>query len=102
VEIWYALTITSIKAAAEGRDENIDNKDSPEIRRLYDREDPQYPYKSHGQYIRACYALFGCTVLVLFNGWRTFVPPMSVNDFIACYIAVRSSMPHESHAMRIC
>ncbi|KAH8671349.1 amino acid permease-domain-containing protein [Xylariales sp. PMI_506] len=78
----------SIKAASEGLDENIDNKDSPEVRQLYDREHPQYPYKSHGQYIRACYALFGCTVLVLFNGWRTFVPPMSVNDFIACYIAL--------------
>ncbi|KAK7958387.1 hypothetical protein PG988_013235 [Apiospora saccharicola] len=76
----------SIKAASEGRDENIEN--IPEVRQLYDRENPQYPYKSHGQYFRAYYALFGCTALVLFNGWRTFVPPMHASDFIACYVAI--------------
>ncbi|KAI5922067.1 amino acid permease-domain-containing protein [Camillea tinctor] len=78
----------SIKAAAEGLDENIDNKDDPEVRQLYDRNHPQYPYRSHAQWLRASYALFGCVVLVLFNGWRTFVSPMSVSDFVACYIAI--------------
>ncbi|KAI1862630.1 uncharacterized protein JN550_010155 [Neoarthrinium moseri] len=84
----YLSFFRSIKAAAEGRDENIENKDAPEIRRLYDRDGPQYPYKSHGQYIRACYALFGCSVLILFNGWRTLVPPTGIQDFVACYIAL--------------
>ncbi|KAI1336878.1 hypothetical protein F5Y15DRAFT_418446 [Xylariaceae sp. FL0016] len=78
----------SIKAAAEGRDESIDNKDDPEVRRLYDRDHPQYPYRSHAQWLRAVYAVFGCTMLILFNGWRTFVSPMSVSDFVACYIAI--------------
>jgi amino acid transporter len=78
----------SIKAAAEGRDENIDNKDDPDVRKLYDRYNSQYPYKSHGQWLRAYYALFGCIVLILFNGWRTFVTPMNVEDFFACYIAI--------------
>jgi yeast amino acid transporter len=79
---------TSIKSAAQGDDENIDNKDDPEIRKLYDRNHPQYPYRSHGQYLRAFYALTGCVLLVLFNGWRTVVSPISVADFFACYIPV--------------
>ncbi|KAI0974013.1 amino acid permease-domain-containing protein [Xylaria arbuscula] len=78
----------SLKAAAEGRDENIDNKDDPSIRQLYDRQNPQYPYRSHGQWLRAVYGLFGCSVLVLFNGWRTFSPPFSAGDFVACYIGI--------------
>ncbi|RWA09831.1 hypothetical protein EKO27_g5272 [Xylaria grammica] len=76
------------RAAAEGRDENIDNKDDPGVRRLYDRQNPQYPYRSHGQWLRAAYALFGCSVLILFNGWRTFSPPFSAGDFVACYIGI--------------
>ncbi|KAI0407617.1 amino acid permease-domain-containing protein [Xylaria palmicola] len=78
----------SLKAATEGSDENIDNKDDPAIRRLYDRQNPQYPYKSHGQWLRAIYALFGCSVLILFNGWRTFSPPFSAGDFVACYVGI--------------
>ncbi|KAI8633816.1 amino acid permease-domain-containing protein [Xylariaceae sp. FL1651] len=78
----------SLQAAAEGTDENIDNKDDPNVRRLYDRQNPQYPYRSHGQWLRAVYALFGCSVLVLFNGWRTFSPPFSAGDFVACYIGI--------------
>ncbi|KAI0413833.1 amino acid permease-domain-containing protein [Xylaria grammica] len=79
----------SLEAAAEGRDENIDNKDDPGVRRLYDRQNPQYPYRSHGQWLRAAYALFGCSVLILFNGWRTFSPPFSAGDFVACYIGIK-------------
>ncbi|KAI0811954.1 amino acid permease-domain-containing protein [Xylaria sp. FL0064] len=79
---------TSLKAAAEGKDENIDNKDDPSVRQLYDRQNPQYPYRSHGQWLRAVYGLFGCSVLVLFNGWRTFSPPFSAGDFVACYIGI--------------
>ncbi|KAI3317991.1 amino acid permease-domain-containing protein [Xylariaceae sp. AK1471] len=78
----------SLKAAAEGRDENIDNKDDPGVRRLYNRQNPQYPYRSRGQWLRAVYALFGCSVLILFNGWRTFSPPFSAGDFVACYVGI--------------
>lgn len=78
----------SIKYASHGDDENVDNKDDPDIRKLYDRDHPQYPYKSHGQYLRAYYALTGCSLYIFFNGWRTFVPPMSVADFVACYIPI--------------
>src|SRR5277367_4238789 len=83
-----------MKAAAQGDDEQVDNKDNPDIRQLYDREHHEYPYKSHGQYLRACYALMGCSIFIIFNGWRTFVSPMSVADFLACYIAVRPSRAH--------
>ncbi|KAI0538135.1 amino acid permease-domain-containing protein [Xylaria digitata] len=80
------LPVASKQAAVEGLDKNIDNKDDPGVRRLRDRQNPQYPYRSHGQWLRAVYALFGCSVLVLFNGWRTFSPPFSGGDFVACYI----------------
>lgn len=93
--IVYAVVATSflefykyIKVAADGDDENIDDLDDPEVRKLYDRNNRQYPYKSHGQWLRAFYALTGCSLFILFNGWRTFVPPMSVSDFIGCYIPI--------------
>ncbi len=78
----------SIHAAAEGSDENISNRDDPAVRQLYNRSSPQYPYRSHGQYLRAWYALVGCLLFIVFNGWRTFVLPMTVDDFLGCYIAV--------------
>jgi len=58
------------------------------VRQLYDRNSPQYPYRSHGQWLRACYALTGCVLFILFNGWRSFVQPMAVGDFLACYISI--------------
>ena len=85
---WLTRRPRSIKAAAEGYDENITNKDDPDVRQLYDRNSPQYPYRSHGQYLRAWYGLIGCILFILFNGWRTFVPPMNGEDFVACYICV--------------
>ena len=81
----------SIKAAADGYDENISNKDDPEVRRLYDRNSTQYPYRSHGQYLRACYALTGCWLFILFNGWRAFVAPVNGGDFVACYVCVSAA-----------
>jgi yeast amino acid transporter len=78
----------SINAAAQGNDETITNKDNPQVRQLYDRQSPHYPYKSHGQYLRAWYALIGCALFILFNGWRTFVSPMSLEDFFGCYVGV--------------
>ncbi|KAH8892810.1 hypothetical protein GQ53DRAFT_763933 [Thozetella sp. PMI_491] len=94
--ITYALISASfiefykcVNAAAEGQDDNITNKDDPEVRQLYNRDSPQYPYRSHGQYLRAWYALISCVLFILFNGWRTFVQPMSIEDFIGCYISIK-------------
>lgn len=52
------------------------------------RNASDYPYKSHGQWLRAAYAFTGCTLLVLFNGWRSFLNPFSDADFLAAYLAV--------------
>ncbi|OCT45696.1 proline-specific permease [Cladophialophora carrionii] len=50
-----------------------------------------YPYRSNWQPLRTCYALFGCTMLILFNGWRS-ISPFSGADFVASYISV--SLPN--------
>jgi len=63
---------------------------TPEMRNMYKRSAKQYPYRSHLQWIRAVYALVGCVLMATFQGWRTFVSPMSVKDFVASYIAVSS------------
>lgn len=52
------------------------------------RNASDYPYKSHGQWLRATYALAGCILLVIFNGWRSFLNPFSHADFLAAYMAV--------------
>lgn len=49
-----------IKAAAE--DHTID------MRFAFNREDEQYPYRTHGQLFRAVYGCIFCTLLLLFNG----------------------------------
>ena len=92
------LTIVfSINQAAKGNDEAVDDKDDPEIRSQYDRHSPTYPYKSHGQWLRACYALLGCFLLTVFNGWRSLTHPVSVADFLGCYISVSISLSFCGH-----
>lgn len=61
---------------------------NPLVKQLYDRSHPRYPYRSHGQYLRAYYAVFACSLFVIFNGWRTFITPVSIEDIFGCYIAV--------------
>ncbi|KAK0636733.1 amino acid permease-domain-containing protein [Bombardia bombarda] len=62
---------------------------TPEIRCQYDRNyQQQYPYRSHLQWLRAGYALVFCILMILFQGWRTFVPPFSSADFVASYISI--------------
>jgi amino acid transporter len=78
-----------MNAAAQGEDEEI-GKDK-EITRDYKRKGSQYPYKSHGQWLRASYALSATLILAFFNGWRSFIPPFSGNDFVASYISVSYS-----------
>jgi amino acid transporter len=82
--------LNSTRKAASGDNENVDDKDDPNVRSQYDRDSPSYPYKSHGQWLRACYALLGCFLLTFFNGWRSLAHPLSSADFLACYISVRS------------
>jgi amino acid transporter len=80
------FSMYSINRAASGEDPRIEpNQDI----RAYDRENDRfYPYKSHGQYLRAWYGLCGCVLIAFFNGWRSLIPPMSVADFVASYINV--------------
>jgi amino acid transporter len=47
-----------------------------------------YPYKTHLQPLRALYAIIGCTLLLIFNGWRSFLNPFSHADFLAAYMAI--------------
>lgn len=55
----------------------------------YDRNHPRYPYKSHGQWLKACYGMVACTILLLFNGITPFLErPFDVRRFIASYISV--------------
>ncbi|EPE34140.1 proline-specific permease [Glarea lozoyensis ATCC 20868] len=56
---------------------------------MYDRDNPRYPYKSHGQWLKACYGLVSCLLLVTFNGVGAFLEkPFDVRRFIASYISV--------------
>ena len=60
----------------------------------YNRDDRRrYPYKSHWQYMRAGYGMIACTLLVVFNGWRSF-HPFAAGDFVAAYIGVSDSSPN--------
>jgi len=75
----------SIRLAAKGEIRIEPNQD----RRAYDRDDDHfYPYRSHGQYLRAWYGLLGCSIFVVFNGWRSVISPMSNADFVAAYINI--------------
>jgi len=56
---------------------------------MYDRDNPRYPYKSHGQWLKACYGLVACTLLVIFNGVGPFLEhPFDTRRFVASYIGV--------------
>ncbi|KIW07123.1 uncharacterized protein PV09_01996 [Verruconis gallopava] len=82
------LEFYNIAHAANGDDENVNDKDDPEVRQQFDRNSAGYPYKSHGQWLRACFALSGCFLLVFFNGWRSLTPPVNTGDFLGCYISI--------------
>ncbi|KAI1936363.1 hypothetical protein LOZ66_004823 [Ophidiomyces ophidiicola] len=56
---------------------------------LYDRNNPRYPYKSHGQWFRALWGVTACSVLCLFNGIASFLrTPFDTREFIVSYIAL--------------
>ncbi|EAS36718.3 amino acid transporter [Coccidioides immitis RS] len=55
----------------------------------YDRNHPRYPYKSHGQWLKALFGLTACVILVLFNGIVSFLEtPFNPQGFIAAYIGL--------------
>lgn len=61
----------------------------------YDRNHPRYPYKSHGQWLKAAYGLVACIILITFNGVNSFLEhPFGLRQFIASYISV--SLIHAS------
>jgi amino acid transporter len=78
-----------IKAAAE--DHTLEN------RAAYNRDDKQYPYRTHGQLFRAYYGFLFCLLLIVFNNWRAFVTPFSTADFVASYVGVR--LPVFKHSL---
>lgn len=87
----YLQFYRAINDAAEGKlDEDLNL--TPEMRNLYKRTAKRYPYRSHLQWLRAVYGLTGCTIIAIFQGWRTFEPPFALKDFIAAYIAVSHSI----------
>lgn len=59
----------------------------------YDRDNSLYPYKSHGQWLKAFYGFAASTILVLFNGIPAFIDePFNVRRFVSAYAGV--SLPH--------
>ncbi|KAF2436819.1 proline-specific permease [Tothia fuscella] len=76
----YIVFYHHIKIAAEDH--------TLESREAYSRDDPRYPYRTHGQLFRSWYGFIFCTLLVLFNGWRSFISPFSTPDFIVSYIGI--------------
>ncbi|KAH8812741.1 proline-specific permease [Xylogone sp. PMI_703] len=56
---------------------------------MYDRNNPRYPYKSHGQWLKAAYGMIASIILLVFNGISAFLEdPFDVRRFIASYIAI--------------
>ncbi|KAN0079641.1 Amino acid permease/ SLC12A domain containing protein [Elaphomyces granulatus] len=76
----YIRFFHRIKAASE--DPTIENRSA------FNRDDEQYPYRTHGQLFRAYYGLIFCVLLILFNGWRSFLVPFQTKDFIVSYIGI--------------
>lgn len=61
---------------------------------MFDRNHPRYPYKSHGQWLKAAYGGVACTILVIFNGIAPFLQdPFDTRRFIASYIGVSLALP---------
>ncbi|KAJ3473618.1 hypothetical protein NLG97_g10215 [Lecanicillium saksenae] len=55
----------------------------------YDRDSPLYPYKSHGQWLKAFYGLASSIVLIIFNGVPAFLEkPFNVRKFVSAYVSI--------------
>ncbi|KIW79484.1 hypothetical protein Z517_06096 [Fonsecaea pedrosoi CBS 271.37] len=80
---------TIIRQASAGQFRDTDFVDPQQDLRAYSRRkhSPTYPYRSNWQPLRTCYALFGSTMMLLLNGWRS-ISPFSAPDFVASYISI--------------
>jgi yeast amino acid transporter len=55
----------------------------------YDRDNELYPYKSHGQWLKALYGMVVCIIVLLFNGVGAFLErPFDVGAFLSAYIGI--------------
>jgi len=62
---------------------------SPAQAALYDRDNPRYPYKSHGQWLKTTYGIIGCILLMVFNKVEVFLThPFDIDGFLYSYIGV--------------
>ncbi|KAI9046855.1 hypothetical protein LZ554_008934 [Drepanopeziza brunnea f. sp. 'monogermtubi'] len=56
---------------------------------MYDRDHARYPYKSHGQWLKAAYGMVACSILLVFNGVAAFLEdPFDTRRFVASYIGI--------------
>ncbi|PVH99630.1 hypothetical protein DM02DRAFT_656185 [Periconia macrospinosa] len=76
----YIQFYYKIKAASN--DHTLENRNA------FNRDDKQYPYRTHGQLFRAYYGFLFCLLLIIFNNWRAFVNPFSMADFVASYVGI--------------
>ncbi|CAG8959036.1 hypothetical protein HYFRA_00012197 [Hymenoscyphus fraxineus] len=84
--VTYLQFFQSIQKAAAGQDDAVNNAGiDPQA---YNRRSRTYPYMSRGQWAKAAYGSIGCSLLVIFNGWQSFVTPFSAPDFVAAYISI--------------
>lgn len=91
----FPLTISSLE------DVKLYGNTSEAQAASYDRNHPRYPYKSHGQWLKAAYGMSACILLTLFNGINAFLnEPFGLREFISKYISVSimsfQSMCHSS------
>ncbi|KAI9684416.1 MAG: hypothetical protein M1829_002226 [Trizodia sp. TS-e1964] len=53
---------------------------------IYDRSLDSYPFRSKFQPFTAIFGLSACSLLVIFNGWASFLSPFTAADFIGAYL----------------
>lgn len=80
--ICLTYTVFFRKIRANAQNERL------ETNYAYDRNHSGYPYRTHFQVFRAWYGFVFCVLLILFNGWRSFVHPFGPGDFVASYISI--------------
>ncbi|KAK4124224.1 amino acid transporter [Parathielavia appendiculata] len=66
----------------------------------YDRDHPLYPYKSHGQWLKGCYGLVACIILILFNGVGAFIEPFNIRKFLPTFLILILGYNLRKHGLR--
>lgn len=75
-----------MEQVSQGEYRDRDDVDTPFSK--YNREaERTYPYRVHWQKGRCYFAAFSCSLIAIFNGWRS-ISPFDVADFLASYISV--------------